>query len=143
MPASNAMSYSDKVVHIMGTYALPLPSAVLESMRQDVRDADPSGHQRLAEEEAAIFLARNLHAMVMTELHSGIDSRSMGGVLDAWSKFAQQAMYRTDLGLINMVLYTYEILPLIDDVERLLREAIPEGDVSKTQSSPRMSGVPL
>lgn len=139
MRASDAMSYADKVVHIIDTYGLPLPSEVLRSLRQEARDSNLNGGDRLAEEEAAIFLARNLQAMVTAELRLGIDSGAMGGILDAWSKFAQQAMYRADLGLINTVLYTYEILPLIDDVERLLREEIPH----QTPFPVSISGIPF
>lgn len=143
MPATKAMSHIDKVVHIIDTYALPLRSQALDSMRQEVRDSNPSGRERLAEEEAAVFLAHHLHAAVTAELRSGLDSRAVGGILDAWSKFTQQAMYRADLGLVNMVLYTYEILPLIDDVERLLREEISDGEISQTGSSRHASGATL
>jgi hypothetical protein len=39
-------------------------------------------------------------------------------------------MYRSDLGLINMVLFDHEILPLIDDVERILEQESPAGSSS-------------
>jgi hypothetical protein len=143
MSASKAMSYADKVVHIIDTYGLPLPCAPLEAVRRSVRDATPSGRHRLAEEEAAIFLARHLHAMVMSELGSGIDSRAISAILDAWSKFAQQVMYRADLGLINRVLYNCEILPFIDDVEQILCEEIYDADTARAESSPPASGAPL
>ena len=143
MPAGNAMSYIDKVVHIIGTYGLRLPSEMMESLHDGVRNANPGGQHRLAEEEAAAFLARFLHAVVTTELRSGIEPRAMGAILGAWSKFAQQAMYRADLGLINMALYTYEILPLIDDVERLLREEAHDGNVSQSGPAPRVTSAPF
>jgi hypothetical protein len=143
MPASDVRSYADEVVHIMATYNLRLPREMLESMAQGVRDSGPGGLDRLAEEEAAILLARNLHAVVMAELCSGIDSRAMGGTLGAWSKFSQQTMYRADLGLINKVLYRHEILPLIDDVERLLRERLSDADIVRSGTPPRPTSVPF
>ncbi len=137
------MNYADKVVHIIGTYRLPLQSQVLESFRCDMRDSTPRDRNRIAEEGAAIFLARRLYPMVMAELRSGIDCRATGGILDAWSKFTQQAMYRSDLGLINLVLFNDEILPLIDDVERILREEFPTGQGSQTEAAARGPGVVL
>lgn len=135
MPAIDSVSHIEEVVHIIDTYALPMPAAALDSMRRQVRESNPSGGERLAEEEAALFLTRHLHAAVIHELRSGLDSSAMGGILDAWSKFAQQAMYRADLGLINAVLYRYEILPLIDDVERLLREGITADNLPRASSA--------
>ena len=143
MSASKVMSYTDRVLHIIDTYNLPIRPDARESMHQRVRDSDFSGRERLAEEEAAVFLARVLRDAVTVELRSGIESRAMGSILDAWSKFTQQAMFRADVGLINSVLYTYEILPLIDDVERLLREGIAGDEDSDAQLKSHASGIPL
>lgn len=143
MPVNDTTSQIDKVVHIMGTYNLRLPRGILDSLARSAREMDTGTRDRLAEEEAAVLLARNLHAVVMAELDSGIEPRPMGGTLDAWSKFSQQAMYRADLGLINRVLYRHEILPLIDDVERVVRERLTDEDISRKGSSGRATGVSL
>lgn len=143
MPASKAMSYTDRVLHIIDTYNLPIRHDARESMRRRVRDSDFSGRERLAEEEAAIFLARALRDAVTAELRSGIESRAMGSILDAWSRFTQQAMFRADVGLINSVLYTCEILPHIDDVERLLRDGIAEDEDSNAHLKPHEPRMPL
>ena len=143
MPATDSVSHIEEAVHIIDTYALPMPAAALDSMRRQGRESNLSAGERLAEEEAALFLARHLHAAVTNELRSGLDSSAMGGILDAWSKFAQQAMYRADLGLINTVLYRYQILPLIDDVERLLREGLAADNLPRTSSSRRPWDFPL
>ena len=122
MSATKHMNFADKVMHIIGTYGLPLQPEIRESLRRHIKDTRLEHRNRLAEEEAAIILARRLHAMVIAELRSGTDSRAIDGVLHSWSKFTQQSMYRSDLGLINMVLFDHEILPLIDDLERILEE---------------------
>ncbi len=122
MTAPKATRVADKAAHIIGTYGLPLQPELLDSLRQQLRDSNPNGRERLAEEEAAVFLARALHTRVIAALRSGMDA---GGLLAAWSKFTQQVMYRTDLGLINMALFTDTILPLIDGVERILEERVP------------------
>ncbi len=140
MPARKATRFADKAAHIMGTYGLPLQSELLDSLQRELRDSNPDGRHRLAEEEAAIFLARALHAMVIAALRSGPDA---GGLLAAWWKFTQQVMYRADLGLINMVMFSDEILPLIDDVEKILRQEFPAGEFPQTRTAPRRSGAPL
>ena len=115
----------------------------LEAMRERAREASGSAHELLAEEEAAIFLARHLHAAVKAALRDWSDAGAMGGILAPWWKFAQQAMYRADLGLINRVLYTHEILPLIDDVERRVRDALPEGNPARAQFLPAAISLAL
>ena len=130
MPATKRMNFADKVMHIIGTYGLRLQPEILESLRRHTQDTTAKSCNRLAEEEAAIALAHRLHAMVVAELPSGIDSPAMERVLVSWSKFTQQSMYRSDLGLINMVLFDHEILPLIDDVERILEQESPAGGSS-------------
>ena len=112
----------------------------MDALRQELRDSDPNGRHRLAEEEAAVFLAHALHAKVVAALRSGLDA---GGLLAAWSKFAQQVMYRADLGLINMALLNNEILPLIDGVERILEEQVPSRERAQRNTAARGSGVPL
>ncbi|MEE9267273.1 MAG: hypothetical protein V3V86_11155 [Gammaproteobacteria bacterium] len=140
MLARKATRFADKAAHIMGTYGLPLQPELLDSLQRELRDSNPDGRHRLAEEEAAIFLARALHAMVIAALRADIDA---GGLLAAWSKFTQQVMYRADLGLINMVMFSDEILPLIDDVEQILRQEFPAGEFPQTRTAPRRSGAPL
>lgn len=130
MPVSKCKNFPDKVMHIMGTYGLRLQPEVLESLRRHIQDTPAENRNRLAEEEAAIVLAHRLHAMVVAELPSGIDSPARESILGSWSKFTQQSMYRSDLGLINMVLFDHEILPLIDDVERILEQESPAGSSS-------------
>ena len=143
MLATKPMNFADKVMHIIATYGLPLQPETLESFRQLVEETDMKNRNRLAEEEAAIFLARRLYAMVIAELRSGIDIRARNAVLVSWSKFTQQSMYRSDLGLINMVLFDHEILPLIDDVERIVQEKSPQGDYARTEFAARGSSVAL
>ena len=140
MLARKATRFADKAAHIIGTYGLPLPSEILDSLRRALRDSNPNGGNRLAEEEAAIFLARSLHAMAIAALRSGIDA---GGILAAWSRFTQQVMYRADLGLVNMALFDNEILPLIDGVERILREKPASGELAQKEAAHCRSGVPL
>ena len=125
MPASKSMNFADKVMHIIGTYGLRLQPEILELLRRDIKDTAACSRKRLAEEEAAIVLAHRLHAIVVAELRSGIDSRAIESILASWQKFSQQSMYRSDLGLINMVLFDHEILPLIDEVEQILEEESP------------------
>jgi len=137
VPATKRMNFADKVMHIIGTYGLPLQPEMLASFRRHIQDRTPGNRNRLAEEEAAIFLAHRLYAMVIAELRAGIDSRTISTILDAWSKFAQQSMYRSDLGLINMVLFDHEILPLIDDVERILEEESPAENHSRIEFAAR------
>ena len=143
MPATKCMNFADRVMHIIATYGLPLQPDTLESFRRLVKETDIKNRNRLAEEEAAIFLARRLYAMVIAELRSGIDIRARNAVLVSWSKFTQQSMYRSDLGLINMVLFDHEILPLIDDVERIVQEKSPQGDYARTECAARGSSVAL
>jgi hypothetical protein len=138
--ARKATRFADKAAHIMGTYGLPLQPELLDSLQRELRDSNPDRRHRLAEEAAAIFLARALHAMVIAALRADIDA---GGLLAAWSKFTQQVMYRADLGLINMVMFSDEILPLIDDVEQILRQEFPAGKFPQTRTAPRRSGAPL
>ena len=88
MPATRSINFADKVMHIIGTYGLPLQPEMLASFRRHIQDRTPGNRNRLAEEEAAIFLAHRLYAMVIAELRSGIDSRAIRSVLDSWSKFA-------------------------------------------------------
>jgi hypothetical protein len=143
MPATKSMNFADKVMHIITTYGLPLQPDTLETFRRLVHAADMNNRNRLAEEEAAIFLARRLYAMVVAELRSGTDTRAANVILDSWSKFSQQSMYRSDLGLINMILFDHEILPLIDDVERILQEKSSAGDYSGTEFATRGSSVEM
>ena len=138
MPVRKAMNHTDKVMHIIATYRLPLQPRMLESFRRDIQDSAPADRNRLAEEEAAIFLARRLYPMVLAELRSGIDSRA---ILDTWSKFTQQSMYRSDLGLINMVLFNHEILSLIDDVERIVQAQVAAGESSRAETTIPEFGV--
>ena len=143
MPARKATRFADKAAHIIGTYGLPLPSEILDSLRRALRDSNPNGGNRLAEEEAAIFLARSLHAMAIAALRSDIDACAAGGILAAWSRFTQQVMYRADLGLVNMALFDNEILPLIDGVERILREKPASGELAQKEAAHCRSGAPL
>ena len=140
MLARKATRFADKAAHIIGTYGLPLQPELQDSLQRELRDSNPDGRHRLAEEEAAIFLARALHAMVIAALRSGIDA---GGLLAAWSKFTQQVMYRADLGLINMALLNNEILPLIDGVERILGEKSPSAELAQIEAAHCRSIVPL
>ena len=136
MTTTKCSDYGDKVVRIIRTYGdLPLGAEALTAFRQDTLEAHWDGHGRLPEDEAAVFLARYLQAMVVAGIGSGIDSPSVSRVLGAWSNFAQQAMYRADLGLINLVLFNDEILPRIDEVERILRERSPANT-----NTPALSG---
>jgi hypothetical protein len=143
MSANRSTSYADKVVHIIDTYALPMDAQALEAMRERVRKASANARELLAEEEAAIFLARHLHTGVKAALRDCSDVGTIGGVLAPWWKFAQQAMYRADLGLINRVLYTHEILPLIDDVERTVRDELPEDNPARAQFLPAALSLAL
>ena len=140
MPAPKATRFADKAAHIIGTYGLPLPSELLDALRRELRASNPNGRNRLAEEEAAVFLARALHAKAIAALGSGIDA---GGILAVWPRFTQQVMFRADLGLINMALFNDEILPLIDGVERIFREKIPGGDPARKAATHCGSGLPL
>jgi hypothetical protein len=132
---------TDKVVHIMGTYGLPLQPEVLDTLREDMRASKLGRHNRLAEEDAAIYLARSLHAMVMADQCACVGTSTIDGIHDAWAKFTQQAMYRADLGLINMVLFDHEILPLIDDVERILPPDLAAPELSPPAFTARRPGV--
>ena len=143
MPAIRSINVADKVMHIIGTYRLLLRPEILESLRRDIKDAPAQSRKRLAEEQAAILLAHRLHAMVVAELRSGIDARAIESILDAWRKFTQQSMYRSDLGLINMVLFDHEILPLIDDVEQILEEKSPAVSPSQADFAPGRPGATL
>jgi len=140
---TNFSSYADKVAHIMGTYGLPLQSEVLDTLREDMRTSKPRRHNRLAEEDAAIYLARRLHDMVMADLCACVGTSTIEGIHDAWAKFTQQAMYRADLGLINMVLFDHEILPLIDDLERILPEDQPVPELTAADFTARRPGIAL
>ncbi len=131
MPAPKSMNFADKVMHIIGTYGLRLQPGILELLRRDIKDTAAQSRKRLAEEEAAILLAHRLHAMVVAELRSGIDARAIESILGSWRKFSQQSMYRSDLGLINMVLFDHEVLPLIDEVEQILEEESPARNASR------------
>jgi hypothetical protein len=137
MPVSKRKNFPDKVMHIMGTYGLRLQPEVLASLRRHIQDTPAENRNRLAEEEAAIVLAHRLHAMVVAELPSGMDSPAMESILGSWSKFTQQSMYRSNLGLINMVLFDHEILPLIDDLERILEEESPADGSSQMEFATR------
>ena len=137
MTAPKATRFADKAAHIIGTYGLPLQPELLDSLRQQLRDSNPNGRERLAEEEAAVFLARALHTRVIAALRSGMDA---AGLLAAWSKFTQQVMYRADLGLINMALFTDTILPLIDGVERILEERVPSRQSGQIETAHCGSG---
>jgi hypothetical protein len=132
MPASKAKNHAEKVIHIIGTYGLPLQPDVLESFRKSLSGSTQKSCHLLSEEEAAMVLARHLYPKVTAALRSGNDSPVVDAILDAWARFAQQAMYRSDLGLIHMALFNEEILPLIDDVERTFREKILIGENSRT-----------
>ncbi len=140
MPAPKPTRFAHKAAHIIGTYGLPLQPELLDSLRRELRDSNPNGGNRLAEEEAAIFLARALHAKVIAVLGSRTDA---GGLLAGWSKFTQQVMYRADLGLINMALLNNEILPLIDGVERILEEQAPGAELAQREAAHCGSGVLL
>ena len=52
-------------------------------------------------------------------------------------------MYRSDLGLINMVLFDHEILPLIDDVEQILEQESPAGSPSRADFALGRPGATL
>ena len=144
MPTTNLSDYSDRVMHIIRSYGdLPLAAGVLKSFQRDTLEAHGDEQRRLPEDEAALFLARYLHARAVTELRSGMDSGSAGQVLRAWSNFAQQAMYRADLGLLNLVLFNHEIVPRIDEVERIARERRSTDIGAPKESALRESGVPV
>ena len=143
MPAPNSMNFADKVMHIIGTYGLQLQPGLLEILRRDIKDTAARSRNRLAEEEAAILLANRLHAMVVAELRSRIDARAVESILGSWQKFSQQSMYRSDLGLINRVLFDHEILPLIDEVEQILEEESPARNSSQTDFALRRPSATL
>ena len=143
MSVTKFPSYADKVAHIMGTYGLPLHFEVLDTLCDDMRASKLGRHNRLAEEDAAIYLARSLHAMVMADLCACVGTSTIDGIQDAWAKFIQQAMYRADLGLINMVLFDHEILPLIDDLDRILPEDQPVSELSAAGFTARRPGIAL
>ena len=138
MPAPKATRFADKATHIIGTYGLPLPRELLDSLRRELRDSNPGGPHRLAEEEAAVFLARALHPRVIAALSAGIDAT---GLRAAWSKFTQQVMYRADLGLINVALFNNEILPLIDGLERILEEHVASREPAQKATAHCGSGL--
>ena len=144
MPSTDHSNYADRVMHIIRTYGdLPLAPGVLKSFRCDALEAHGHEHARLPEDEAALFLTRCLHAMVVTELRSAKNSASAERALGAWSRFVQQAMYRADLGLINLVLFNHEILPRIDEVERIARDHLSAKTSPRKESASRESGVPV
>ena len=143
MPAPKSMNFADKVMHIIGTYGLRLQPAILELLRRDIKDTAARSRKRLAEEEAAILLAHRLHAMVVAELRSGSDARAIESILGSWRKFTQQSMYRSDLGLINMVLFDHEILPLIDEVEQILEGQSPTRNSSRADFALRRPSATL
>jgi hypothetical protein len=142
MPASNVMSYTDKVIHVIGTYGLPVRPEVIESIRQSMDDAAQHNGNLLLQEQAAMTLVGHLYPMVIAALRSGNDARGGDEILDAWSKFTQQAMYRSDLGLINLTLFNEEILPLIDDVERVFRDHVLNREDPQPHLVPRGVGIP-
>jgi hypothetical protein len=137
MPASEALNDTDKVIHIIGTYDLSMSPEMLESIRRSVGDSTRGNGDQLSEERAAVVLARYLYALVIAELHSGNDAGTSDGILDVWARFTQQAMYRSDLGLIKMALFDEEILPLIDEAERIFREQV----LNRKEPRPHMRGV--
>ena len=141
MPTGKAMSRADRVLYIVGTYGLPLPPELLVSFRRRIRRAKPCDVQLLFEEQAAMLLARHLYPRVIAALGAPADARAVEAILGAWSKFAQQAMYRSDLGLINMCLFDHEILPLIDNVERMVREKFPAAAAPRVQTAARGCGA--
>lgn len=143
MTAIRAGNYADKVVHVIDTYGLPMDARALGAMYERVRESSLNDSELLAEEAAAIILARHLHAVVQGALRGCADPTAIGGVLDTWWKFVQQVMYRADIGLINRVLYTYEILPLIDDMERTVCDEVPEDIPAKAQFLPIASNLAL
>ena len=144
MLPTNPSNYAAKVTHIIRTYGdLSLAAGVLKSFQCDTLEAHGREHGRLPEDEAALFLNRYLYAMLVSELRSGTDSASVDEALGAWSKFAQQAMYRADLGLINLVLFNHEILPRIDEVERIARRRLSANPSAPTESELGESGVPV
>jgi len=134
MLMGKAMSRADKVIYIVGTYRLPLRQEVLDSFRRRIKRARPCDAHLLFEEQAAMLLVRYLYPTVLAELRAAADARAVDAVLGTWLKFAQQAMYRSDLGLINMCLFDDEILPLIDDVERIVREKFPAAAVPRIKA---------
>jgi len=140
--SSRSSQHADKVVHIIDTYGLPLPCATLQGLRRDLIEMNPSGRERFAEEDAALYLADRLHAMASAELHACGEPGEIGAALRAWMKFTRQVMYRTDLGLVNLVLFKAEILPLIDDMERLLQENTPAADPCRGDPAARGSVIP-
>ena len=111
MNAGHSPGETDRVAHIMGTYGLPLQTQVMDRLRDDLC-AYVSGRQdRFAEEEAAIYLARSLHAMMMADLCACVGTGAIPGIREAWDRFIHQAAYRVECGLINRVLFDHEILP--------------------------------
>jgi hypothetical protein len=73
--------------------------------------------------------------MVVAELRADTDARAISPILDSWSKFTQQSMYRSDLGFINRVLFDHKILPLIDDVDRIVQENVAAGESSRVEAT--------
>jgi hypothetical protein len=143
MTVDRASNYADKVVHVIDTYGLPMDARALGAIYERVRESNLNDDELLAEEAAAIFLARHLHIAVRDALRGGANPTAMGGVLDTWRRFVQQVMYRADIGLINRVLYTYEILPLIDEMERAVCDQVPGDNPAKTQFPPIASDLAL
>lgn len=138
MPTSKATSHADKVIHIIGTYGLSLQSGVRESFRQLLCVSTHRVAHLLSEEEAAMLLADHLYPALIAGLRSGVDASAIDDMLEVWLRFAQQAIYRSNLGLISMALFDDEILPLIDDVDRALREEYSENDPFKAKCAARV-----
>lgn len=122
MPARDVTNDADRIIHIVGTYGLGLPAPTLASIRQQVFDFARLDEHLLVEERAAMCLARHLYPAVVAQLRGKTTPSARDDMVAVWSTFAQQAMYRSDLGLVNMALFDDKILPLVDEVKRLIEE---------------------
>lgn len=142
MPARRDPSDADKVMHIVATYGLGLPPAALASIRKQCIDFTCVDSHLILEERAAMCLTRYLYPAVLSELGAASAPAARSELLVAWSKFAQQAMYRSDLGLINMAQFDGEILPLIDEVERRMDAALAAAEGSSPHSEGSAGGNP-
>lgn len=118
MSATHGIRYSDRIARIIESYGLSLSPELMTRVPAELRASRPDRHDRFAEEEAAIFLARMLHTLVMANARAGAGDAAIEELRAVWTRFLHQAEYRVELGLINKVLFDYEIRPLVDELPR-------------------------
>lgn len=140
MSASGDASDCDKMMRVVAAYGIALQPQVLASIgRQSAHYVDVD-HRLIVEERAAVCLLRHLYPAIIAELRAETCSPARDELVAAWSKFAQQALYRSDVGLINMALFDSQILPRILEVERLVEESSPAAKCSTRHAGDWTSG---